>query len=260
MLALMHEAEPHGHLLIEGQLPDVDGLAAIVGRPVKEVKAAFAELERWKVFSLTDDGVPFSRRMIRDRMKAERDKANGKKGGNPKVIGQDNGGVNPQSNPHGNKPELESIVRKDTQYPTTTEIPQDTGQPRLVSPGGVTGLGLADPISSDPDFVQVIQAFDRERVLAFGEAQARPWPHPDDGSSAKRFLEAGADIDLCRAVFRATCQQMLGEKKSPPGTLKFCERRIANALAERARPMPAGQAASTHFDPVSHLRSIGEVA
>lgn len=91
MLALMHEAEPYGHLSVAGVVPDARQLAALVGAPVKEVKAAMDELEAAGVFSRTDNGTVYSRRMVRDRERAERDKANGRKGGNPNVKG----GVNP---------------------------------------------------------------------------------------------------------------------------------------------------------------------
>jgi hypothetical protein len=52
------------------------------------------ELAEAGVFSLDDDGTIFSRRMRKDIAKAETDKANGKKGGNPAVKG----GVNPLVN------------------------------------------------------------------------------------------------------------------------------------------------------------------
>ena len=37
----------------------------------------------------------YSRRMVRDKAKADRDRENGKGGGNPKLIAADNAGVNP---------------------------------------------------------------------------------------------------------------------------------------------------------------------
>lgn len=94
LISYMHEGEPYGHLTIDGAAPDLDGIAALVGRPRLEVRKALEELDGKQVCGRTEAGVVFSRRMVRDEQKAERDKANGKSGGNPQL----NGGVNPPDN------------------------------------------------------------------------------------------------------------------------------------------------------------------
>lgn len=96
LMTYMHEGEPYGYLTIDGRQPDLAGIAALVGRPLKEVRAALNELEERNVFSRGDNGAVYSRRMVRDKAKAEKDRANGKGGGNPKLRGRLNGGVNPQ--------------------------------------------------------------------------------------------------------------------------------------------------------------------
>lgn len=96
LMSYMNEGEPYGHLTIDGQQPDLAGIAALVARPMKEVRAALAELEQRNVFSRTEDGAIYSRRMVRDKAKAEKDRNNGKGGGNPKLLNPVNGGVNPQ--------------------------------------------------------------------------------------------------------------------------------------------------------------------
>lgn len=96
MLGFMHEAEPYGHLLVSGLAPSIEDLASLVGTPVAVTRKALAELESRNVFSRTDAGTIYSRKMVRDKAKAEQDKANGKRGGNPKIKEPDNGGVNPQ--------------------------------------------------------------------------------------------------------------------------------------------------------------------
>jgi 5-methylcytosine-specific restriction endonuclease McrA len=85
MLGIMHESEPYGHLLIDGAVPNIRDLAAIIGRPEKEVIAAYAELQHRGVFSKTDSGVPFSRKMVRDRAKVIENTENGADGGNPNI-------------------------------------------------------------------------------------------------------------------------------------------------------------------------------
>lgn len=94
MLGLMHEAEPYGHLLVNAVSPSPRQLAAFMGVREREVMALLAELESADVFSRTDAGVIYSRRMVRDKAKAEEASAYGKGGGNPKLKG----GVNPPDN------------------------------------------------------------------------------------------------------------------------------------------------------------------
>lgn len=95
MLRLMNEAEPYGHLIFNGQTPTIKELASSLGDPERDAAKWLTELERHGVFSRTPAGVIYSRRMVRDHAKAERDKANGKIGGNPFLKAKGNLGVNP---------------------------------------------------------------------------------------------------------------------------------------------------------------------
>ncbi len=98
LMSYMHEGEPYGHLMIDGKQPDLAGIASLVARPLKEVKTAIAELEERNVFSRSEDGAIYSRRMVRDKAKAIKDRENGKGGGNPKLRDEDKAGVNPPVN------------------------------------------------------------------------------------------------------------------------------------------------------------------
>src|SRR5919108_6090925 len=66
MLGIMYFAVPYGHLLVNGRQISIAELALQVGRPVPEVKRAFTELGKHLVYSMTDDGIVYSRRMVRD--------------------------------------------------------------------------------------------------------------------------------------------------------------------------------------------------
>jgi hypothetical protein len=90
MLSIMHEADPRGSLLINGNTIGGKQLASLCGATVRETNALLMELEAAGVFSRDEDGIIFSRRMKRDDQKAERDRTNGKAGGNPRL----NAGVN----------------------------------------------------------------------------------------------------------------------------------------------------------------------
>lgn len=95
MLCVMHEAEPYGHLLVAGKSPSPQQLSVLLGADLKTISAALAELVEAGVVSQDGQGVYLSRRMVRDAEKAERDKANGKGGGNPTLKR----GVNPPDKP-----------------------------------------------------------------------------------------------------------------------------------------------------------------
>lgn len=101
LLTLMHESVHPGFLLIEGVVPSVKQIAALIGGSEKEIRTLLAELDATNVYSITGQpvaadvqalipegmpsGVMLSRRMVRDDAKVRRDKANGGRGGNPRL-------------------------------------------------------------------------------------------------------------------------------------------------------------------------------
>jgi len=147
ILGYMHEGEPYGHFTIEGRVPELPELARLVGAPVADVRRAYAELEKNGVFSRTPEGVPYSRRMLRDeKREAERSKQ-GKLGGNPALKREDNLEDN-----HPDKPQRpEAKVQKET--PTGPRTFWENGQRvpeawKLVAAGERQRLGLP-PINMD---------------------------------------------------------------------------------------------------------------
>lgn len=116
MLTLMAEAEHYGFLLVEGVgAPTAKQLAGLLGGTEREVAKLLKELGDANVYSVTGQDLPpkiaelvpvdmpagviLSRRMVRDKAKADRDRTNGSGGGNPRLLGTDNRGVNPTANP-----------------------------------------------------------------------------------------------------------------------------------------------------------------
>jgi len=101
MIGLMHEAEPYGHLVIAGRAMDYKTLSRVIGVTEGDVKRAAKELESLGVFSRTNSGVIFSRRMIRDEKRRETLQKNGTKGGNPALKNQElsSGLDNQEDNP-----------------------------------------------------------------------------------------------------------------------------------------------------------------
>jgi hypothetical protein len=66
LLCVAHEANPVGHVLLNGRKPTARQIAAITGSTEKEAKKLEAELEEAGVFSRLPDGTIFCRRMVRD--------------------------------------------------------------------------------------------------------------------------------------------------------------------------------------------------
>lgn len=90
LLAYMHECDPYGHLVINGNAPTPRQIASLVGMTTeKEVLALVDELSSNGVCSLTDEGVIYSRRMVRDKKTRDEGKVNGLKGGgSPRLKGR----------------------------------------------------------------------------------------------------------------------------------------------------------------------------
>jgi hypothetical protein len=107
LIGYMHEGEPYGYLTINDVAPSIEDISALVGRPLGEVRKAMSELKTRQVYSVDAlQGTPYSRRMVRDKAKADQDRRNGKGGGNPKLKETDKGGVNPPDK--AQKPEARS--------------------------------------------------------------------------------------------------------------------------------------------------------
>lgn len=88
MLDLMHDGEPYGHLTAGGSPITPVNLARMVGVSARRCATLLAELEDHQVFSRTDAGVIFSRRMVKDEyIRTVRANA-GKLGGNPALVGR----------------------------------------------------------------------------------------------------------------------------------------------------------------------------
>lgn len=115
MLCIMHEAVPRGSLLVNGRQITDRQLAGLAGISPEEAGGYLSELEDAGVFSREDDGTIFSRRIRRDEEKAERDKANGRRGGSPLLKG-----VNPPDNPPGGRGDKAQKPEARVQKPDAT--------------------------------------------------------------------------------------------------------------------------------------------
>lgn len=108
MVCLMHEAEPYGYLISNGKPVTSRQLASLAGISTGECMKYMLELVSAGVYSIDDEKRIFSRRMVRDKAKADRDRENGKGGGNPKLKPPVKEGVNPPDK--AQKPEARSQI------------------------------------------------------------------------------------------------------------------------------------------------------
>jgi hypothetical protein len=111
MLCVMHEAEPYGYLISNGRAITSRQMAGLAGVTAGECMKYLLELASAGVYSLDDEKI-FSRRMVRDKAKADSDRENGKGGGNPKLKVTVKVGVNPPDK--AQKPETRDQIQKDS--------------------------------------------------------------------------------------------------------------------------------------------------
>jgi hypothetical protein len=130
-LAAMHEGDPVGYLTFNGRPATLKQMAVNANCSEKEAKRFSAELEDAGVFSRSENGTIFSRRMVRDTQEAEIARKNGSKGGNPSLKG-----VNPPLNPLDNggvkAKSLES--EKERKNPPVGPHAVGTGTPQAGTP------------------------------------------------------------------------------------------------------------------------------
>ena len=135
LIGYMHEAPLYGHLLIGDSAPSVKQIAMLVGESPAVVQRCVDELSEAGVYSITDDDIIYSRRMVRDKAKAEADRARGKQGGNPNLLPPLNGGVNPPHNGHDKAGDKDARGHAPaTQKPDTRSSSEGSIEPSAADP------------------------------------------------------------------------------------------------------------------------------
>ncbi len=184
-LCLMHEAEPYGYLTINGRALDASHLAKLTGMAEARIGDLMGELEAAGVFSRNRQGTVFSRRMIRDARRLRAARANGKKGGNPKLAaakqvsdGDDRTALKTH-NPEAQSPEPQTPQSKS---------PKEEGPPPFCD-DGLAGLGA---LADDPAFHDWAKAaapnadlkLEIEKFCDHSRANGRRWADPRAGLKA----------------------------------------------------------------------------
>lgn len=112
---------------------------------------------------------------------------------------------------------------------------QQVGQPPPDDPVEVVVVPVAGLEKPVQPWRHLIQVFDEVRTEIFGQHMARANPAANDKTFAERWINLGADEDLCRAVFFKKCEDAKKEGEQPPHTLKFCNDSIERAVRQRRR-------------------------
>ena len=186
LLGLMHEAEPYGHLLIGGQIPTPKGLSKVVGMSPKSITKALTELIQKRVCSVTEGGVIFSRKMVRDFAKHQQDQEHGSQGGNPTLKE----GVNPPDNaqiPEARIQKLELEKKEKNPPPEAAGMPPHSRGGRKKAsdapPAGFAEFWLAYPKKvSKPDamraFAKALKKVPFDELMMALEVQKPTWSDP----------------------------------------------------------------------------------
>lgn len=209
MLSIMHEADPYGHLVVKGVAVEPGMLAKMVGIGLKECRNLLATLRQVGVFSETEAGVIYSRRMTRDYAKALRDKEFGKKGGNPALTG----GVNPTDK--AQKPEARDQIPEldlvEPTEPSSEKSESDKGTPASRSSRAAKKYFFESGIIrlTEEDYKKWEQAFDRislpaaliglEGYAATKHAETGKWYWPVQKVLSIRNEEARLAVEKIKA-------------------------------------------------------------
>ncbi len=168
MLCIAHECEPYGHLTVNGKAMTVAQIGRHTGLTPKACKELLDELEQAGVSSRTEEGVIFSRRMVRDEVareqRAELGRQHGARGAAFGAMGGEHGkkGGRPRAENPGSEP-----PQKPPQKPPQNPLPSSSSSS---SPSGERARGTRLPRdwSPDPDGL----AFAEQQGLRNGKATA----------------------------------------------------------------------------------------
>lgn len=150
MMFIMHTAEEYGCLVLDGQPMPEDMIARRCGAALDEYRNLLAELLRTRVPGMREDGVIFSRRMVRDAEKRLKCAEAGKKGGgNPTFKGD----------PKGRRKGRAKGTPKDISLSTSFSVAVSTEEKKETKEPGETAAGavqVVPPPKEKPFHVQFV--------------------------------------------------------------------------------------------------------
>lgn len=203
MLCIAHECDPYGHLTVNGKPMSSAQIGRHTGLTQRECERLLVELADAGVSSSTDEGVIFSRRMVRDEDLRNRRADGGKAGSEHGAKGAEHGakGGRPPKERGDKKPPLEPPPSSSSSTSVDTPISPQGGKKsspvglkawlESVKAKGEKAIPDDDPVIAYAEKVGIPQAFLRLAWFEFCHRYGQP--------DAKRYRD-------WRAVFRKAVQ------------------------------------------------------
>lgn len=147
-MCIAHECKPYGHLTVNGNAMTSAQISRHTGVSARECQILLDELERAGVLSRTDQGVVYSRRMVRDEIvreaRAQIGREHGAKGAEFGKLGAEHGAKG--GRPPAHKPTADTATDIPGSQPGL-EPPQN---PRPSSSSSPTGNNISEPSAPRP--------------------------------------------------------------------------------------------------------------
>ena len=240
MLCLMDQSPRRGHLTLSDKPLSAEVLARMTGTSTEEVSRLLQELSTAGVYSSTESGIHYSRRMVRDEANRSAAVANGKLGAAVR-YGKNSSIPPPMPPPIGGNEVEEEVESEDSKTLTLPQrvdaiyqlYPRKVGKPRALA-------AIAKALTK--------VSFDKLKSLVCAYAEARIGedsqftPHPatwfneerfnDDPATWKRSGTGPAQIGNSSGA---------GSARIDPTVIHAAPGKYKNFIP-KARPAPGGQA------------------
>lgn len=226
MLCIMHAAEPYGYLVLNGRGMTAKELANRTGGREREVERLLKELENAGVFSRNSEEIIFNRRMIRDKILAEKGRSNA-----DKRYGKE-------------AEEAPELVRESKVIPLNP-IGVPSGEPIGNPSGNPTTLELESELELESKKEKPSLRSGTRAPRRLSSRLPEDWqPREQDlqGDFAKAALAAGCDLALETEKFRNYYRASGGPRATKLDWDAAFRLWLGNASSyQRTRPAPAQQ-------------------
>lgn len=221
MMAIMHEGEPYGHLTVQGRPISVDMLARLVGEGPTVIKRAMKDLEDNDVFSRTDEGVIFSRRMVRDEEIRNARAAGGS-------LGKEHGRKGASHGAKGGRPRKEKTPLDETGRGVILPPPSSPSSSPSPNIDDVDERRAREIALEAPIPVTIVDLTDMA-ARAAGIRHVDPGPIVRAQELVEQWVAYGATPDEVMDTVRTVSAQV----QEPINSLRYFDRHIRQTVARR---------------------------
>jgi len=213
LICIAHDAEPYGHVTLNGRPATTGQIARIVGITERDAAKLLKELEYAGVFSRKDDTTIYSRRMVRDSLARDQGMANGRMGGNPKLKRGDN--------PPPQPPDAKTLMTQEAEARDKKEK-EGTPLPPKLHAGNISAELVPDSETGEPTFNgwRIARVFEKATDLARIDPAKNPSVTWDP---LMRWFRDEIDPDRIYAAIRRCAQRA---NYRPPTTLAWFDRAV----------------------------------